>query len=130
MIKRIILIVSLIISSIIQIGNGYLDLKRQQPDNLRIRAGKCGPVGPWINPEVNQMDWTNKNDLHINITVPSICESGGWVGNYVIEDENHLILEYEAALPSASACLCPRELRYKIKDIKKKDYTISLRPME
>jgi len=103
------------------------ELRNNQPENLELSFTQCKEAGPARGTEIRQVEWTDNDELNCVVTIDANCSDDFWAGDYKIEDETNLILEYTTLRAGGEdACLCQVELRYRISDLEKRDYSITV----
>jgi len=99
------------------------------PNNLKLTFTKCESskdCGGHFDPVINETKWLNENTFCASITIPGNLGDIYWIGDYDIKD-NALILKYKTINETFMSCgYCPVKLEYKINNIAKKDYQISI----
>jgi hypothetical protein len=85
--------------------------------------------GPGYDTEVEQVSWNGEHELTCIVSFTDTCELYGWEGDYQIEGKN-LILEYFTDGSSASACLCHYWLEFRIGNLERKEYLVTIGNIE
>ena len=103
------------------------ELRNNQPENLELSFSQCKKACPARGTEIKQVEWTDDDEFSCVVTIDANCSDDFWAGDYKIEDESSLILEYTTLRAGGEdACLCQVELRYRITDLEKRDYSITV----
>ncbi len=78
------------------------------------------------------LNWNDDDELIIKFNIVLSCSIDNLSAYYELSKENHLSLYYEYVLPEETeACLCVRELTYKIPNLNRKlDYNIIINKIE
>jgi hypothetical protein len=109
-----------------KIGN-FIDSK---PDNLDFMVNQCDEAISGYSDDqlgVKEVVWQDDNTLKISAYVGTYCGGEDLVyPNYSINSSD-LVLKYKRTISSSvTQCVCAREIVYKISNLPKKDYTVSL----
>ena len=100
----------------------------QEPEGLAFNFDTCGSEpGPYFEPYVESIDWVGEDTLHLLVAVPDNCAATGGLGNYRLEDEDQLILEYVTFMMAGeAACICRAELEFEVSGLERQDYSIDI----
>jgi len=103
------------------------ELRNEQPANLELSFTRCQHPGPWHGTKVTRVEWAEGGELNCVVTIDANCSDDFWAGDYKIENENDLKLAYTTLRAGGEdACLCQVELRYRIRNLEKRDYAITV----
>ena len=101
--------------------------RNSQPENLSLSFEKCSEPGPFFEAYVEKTEWLEGDVFYGLVAIPANCSDDYWAGNYRIENDNELVLEYTTIRAGGEdACLCRTELEYQIAGLEKRDYSISI----
>ncbi len=102
-------------------------LEENQPENLELRFAPCQEPGPARGTRIERITWTEDGDFLCVVTIDANCSDDFWAGDYTIENENELILKYTTLRSGGEdACLCQVELRYRLSNLERRDYSITV----
>lgn len=79
--------------------------------------------------KVEDVQWTGKKELTCIVAFEGWCERRGLHGDYKIDGDN-LILDYDYIFGSSSGCICKYELRYRIGNLERKEYQVTIGNIE
>ena len=102
---------------------------KNKNSNLEFSIGQCNsnidPYSPPIEKILSQ-EWLDDGTLLVEAYLKTYCAGAKISGDYELKDIN-LILKYKVTISGpVTTCVCPHGLTYKISNLEKKDYQISL----
>jgi hypothetical protein len=108
-------------------GRLVRELEAHQPSELSLRAKRCSEPGPLFDTYVEATRWLEGDVFYALVAAAANCGDDYWVGDYQVEDDRNLVLEYTTIRAGGEdACVCRVELEYRINGLNRRDYSVTV----